>query len=449
MRSILQTPPPHACPDRATRISALLAYSVAHFCVDLACAMLVMGLVVPALVGTDASDTEMVAFASLSILLYNLVAFAFQLPIGMLADHYDDNAMVSAWGCAVVILAYTLVPVSPMVAATVAGLGNAMFHIGGGIDVLNLSGTRRADMSGVFVSTGAMGLFLGLNWSDVGLSLPEVPLILLTASGMAIVAMRHLVRQNGTLIANEELRPEFSGMPLPVVLVLIGMSVTIVIRSYLGFSVAFPWKTGVALGTVNTLVIVLGKMLGGIIGDRLGWKRTAILSLPLASVLFLVSYDHMWAGLAAMLLFNMTMPLTLTTLADTFRHNKGAAFGITTVALFVGGRSTSIPFLSSPVGIALMCLVSFATIMVGFRGYDGVLTELMFDGDRWRRIGDGTNDKVTDKETTDRADAESPATDHVTDHVTDGMTDGTTDNLTDKMSEQGDGQDASEGGDGR
>lgn len=40
----------------------------------------------------------------------------------------------------------------------IAGIGNAMFHIGGGIDVLNIS-DKKATLSGIFVSTGALGIF--------------------------------------------------------------------------------------------------------------------------------------------------------------------------------------------------------------------------------------------------------------------------------------------------
>ena len=44
----------------------------------------------------------------------------------------------------------------------------------------------------------------------------------------------------------------------------------------------------------------------------------------------------MYCGLLGLLLFNMTMPLTLTALANTFPNSKGTAFGLTTLALFVG-----------------------------------------------------------------------------------------------------------------
>ena len=121
------------------------AYSAAHFAVDLCCAMLVL----PA--ARAASDKAM------ALLIYNFCAFAMQLPIGVLADRYGGGRYFSAIGCLMVALG-GLLP-SPMLTAVVCGLGNAAFHIGGGADVMAV--TEGAKYLGIYVSPGAMGIFLG------------------------------------------------------------------------------------------------------------------------------------------------------------------------------------------------------------------------------------------------------------------------------------------------
>lgn len=440
---------PYACGDRTTRMALLVAYSVSHFCVDMACAMLVLGAVVPMV--RESHPDAGVWLAPVSILLYNMMAFAFQLPIGAVADRLDDNPKVSAYGCVTVAVAYLVTLVSPVLAAIVVGVGNAMFHVGGGIDMLNVAGTRRADLPGVFVSTGAVGLFCGINWADLGLPMPELPISLMCACGMSLVMVGHLVRRRGEYVSNAVPEPEFRGMPRPVLMVLAGMFVTVVIRSMLGTVVAFPWKTGLAFGLANVLCVAGGKALGGIVGDRIGWRRTAMASLPVASVLFLLSYDSMPLGLLAMLLFNMTMPLTLTVLADTFRHNKGVAFGITTVALFLGSLTAGVPFLSTPAGVALMSLASFLTIMVGFRGYEDACDGLRFADGRWQVTGksdDGDDDgidAVAGDETTDNVTGLGDVgTEGVAESENGEMDDGTPDGGTDETAD-----DADEHGDDR
>ena len=132
-----------------TKTPLLALYSLAHFWVDLSCALL-------AFRSLSASPD----FA-LCLLLYNFCAFALQMPLGLLADRLDRNGAVAAAGCALVALAYA-VPL-PLAAAVTAGVGNALFHLGGGIDTLN-TGLDRSAALGIFVSPGAVGLFLGTLW---------------------------------------------------------------------------------------------------------------------------------------------------------------------------------------------------------------------------------------------------------------------------------------------
>ena len=82
-----------------------------------------------------------------------------QMPIGLLADKINRNAIFAAAGCAFVALSFSIsnffVP-----CAVIAGLGNGLFHVGGGIDVLNVS-KEKSSALGIFVSPGAFGLYSG------------------------------------------------------------------------------------------------------------------------------------------------------------------------------------------------------------------------------------------------------------------------------------------------
>lgn len=131
------------------------AYSAAHFAVDLCCAMLVL----PA--ARAASDKAM------ALLIYNFCAFAMAAP--------NRGAGGQIWRRQIFFrhrLPYGgpggLLP-SPMLTAVVCGLGNAAFHIGGGADVMAV--TEGAKYLGIYVSPGAMGIFLGALASRTGRSL--------------------------------------------------------------------------------------------------------------------------------------------------------------------------------------------------------------------------------------------------------------------------------------
>ena len=125
----------------------LAFYSAAHFWVDLSCALLLLGVVCP--------EVDPVR----CILLYNFSAFAVQMPIGLLADRLNRNHQVAAAGCGLVAAAWFLTKGAE--AAVLAGVGNALFHVGGGLDTMNWSGEKAGPL-GVFVSPGAAGLRPGV-----------------------------------------------------------------------------------------------------------------------------------------------------------------------------------------------------------------------------------------------------------------------------------------------
>ena len=298
-----------------TRTPLLALYSLAHFWVDLSCALL--------------------AFRSLSaapeftlcLLLYNFCAFALQMPLGLLADRLDRNGAVAAAGCALVALAYA-VPL-PLAAAVTAGVGNALFHLGGGIDTLN-TGLDRSAALGIFVSPGAVGLFLGTLWGR-GDAAPlwAGPVGLLVLAGAILWLCR---RTFGSLRSgNVPLDPtprEGWGPLVPLFLV-------VVLRSYMGANQAFAWKSQGQWALVLTLALALGKAGGGLLSDRLGPRRAAGWSLGLAVALYLLSGAPL-PGLLAVFLFNMTMPMTLWAAAQLLPGAKGFGFGLLTFALFVG-----------------------------------------------------------------------------------------------------------------
>ena len=291
----------------------LALYSLAHFAVDFSCAFLLFRL--------RAGFPDW----ALGLLLYNFCAFAMQMPLGAAADRLNRNGLLAAAGCAVTALSPLLPAGLPL--AVAAGLGNALFHLGGGLDTLNDSRERAAAL-GVFVSPGALGLSLGTLCGGGGaLPLWLPPLVLLALAGAILLLCR---RTYGSL-GSENAPPELSWAGRP--LLLVPLFLVVVLRSYMGMQQSFPWRADWALAL--TLMLVLGKAFGGFLSDRLGPRRASAASLAGAAALYLFCALPL-PGLAAVLLFNMTMPITLWAAARLLPGAKGFAFGLLTFALFLG-----------------------------------------------------------------------------------------------------------------
>ena len=117
--------------------------------------------------------------------------------------------------------------------------------------------------------------------------------------------------------------------------ILISCFLVVILRSYVGMAVTFPWKTTVFAGTLAVFSVVLGKMAGGVLAARFGTKRTVIGSLLLATICYLYS-ANMIVGILALFLFNMTMPITLYLLVKNWKELPGFSFGLLTFGLFLG-----------------------------------------------------------------------------------------------------------------
>ena len=72
----------------------------------------------------------------------------------------------------------------------------------------------------------------------------------------------------------------------------------------------------------------------------------------------------------------MTMPITLTSLANIFNNNKGLAFGLLTFALFLGAVPTFfgyIDILFNPIGLFAITMSSAIILFIGLKGYNELM----------------------------------------------------------------------------
>lgn len=331
----------------------LTAYSVGHFFVDFSCALFLF------------SRLWGLPKWRICVLLYNFCAFALQMPIGLLADKLDRNSRIAALGCVLVATGWLLSGI-PMVSSVISGVGNSCFHVGGGIDVLNQSKTKAAPL-GIFVSPGAFGIYFGTALGKA-LAIPGwLPVLGLLLFGVLFIGF--------DLQSASRQAPGNAPIELAVdngaIVALACCFLVVVLRSYVGMVLSFPWKTG-GWALVYVCAVVFGKTAGGFLGDAIGIQKAAATSLGLSALLF--CFSHLpFAGIAAVFLFNMTMPITLWAAARLLPGAGGFAFGSLTFALFLGFLPTYLGWpavMQSGTGYAVGALASMVLLTIGLRkGY--------------------------------------------------------------------------------
>jgi MFS transporter, FSR family, fosmidomycin resistance protein len=354
--------------------SNLPVYSAAHALVDAACAATLFAIV--ALGREDPQDLFNL------ILIYNVIAFSTQPLFGLLVDarrrpqaalrqvalgspgdtslrDKSPAAQAAVVGILLVAAATLSMPI-PLLAAVLAGLGNALFHVGGGVVSLNLA-PGKAALPGIYVAPGALGLALGIMIGKSGnfVAWPFLLLLLLSVVLILIVPRVEIAA-----------RPVLPGNLRWFEAVILLLLLSVAIRSMVGMSLVMPWKSDPLLLIVLTLAVVLGKALGGILGDRFGWAAVAVSGLAVSIPLLAFFAPIPALAIAGLFLFNLSMPITLICVTEMLPGKAGFAFGLTTLALIIGALPTFTPLRTStgqPWIVFVLICISVVALYAGLR----------------------------------------------------------------------------------
>ena len=258
--------------------------------------------------------------------LYDALAFVPQLFLGMLSDRF--RAFPMALIGILMILAGMFIPVRAICLLLIS-LGNAMVHVEGAEATLRGAGGKMGP-SGIFVAGGSFGVILGQLLAGTGEKAVWIPCALLVLAMPVLLYLRN----------KQDLQQKADGFcaaaDRPVVLVVALTFVTVAVRSFIGYAIPITWKKTVWQSILLFVCMGIGKAAGGVLADRFGARRVAVISLILALPLLLFGSDHMVISLVGTALFSMTMTVTLGVLVSVFPEAPGMAFGITTVGLFLG-----------------------------------------------------------------------------------------------------------------
>lgn len=340
------------------------AYALCHFVVDFACVSSMLCAVSRVLGESGQGSMEVVA---LSILLYDIVAFTLQFPIGIALDQLDKNSYAALLSYALVgagvILSLVPIALLEWPAILLLAIGNALFHSAGGLSVLNIS-QKHAGPSGIFIATGAIGVFLGTQSAQMGrLQIAFSLLVLLFLCALITLVVQKVNKKYWNVHNVSFDIPRLSSNTLLAIALL---SLVVALRSYVGMVMAFPWKSEMLLLALSILGVFAGKALGGVVADRIGFRTTAIFSLIVAATLFVPSWEIPVMGLLGVFFFNFTMSITLASLANILPNAKGTAFGLASFSLAVGALPALAGFrIEHPAMLSGISLVSALSLGVG------------------------------------------------------------------------------------
>lgn len=335
-------------------------YTCMHFLTDLTCIYRLYAWIMPQS-GTRENWI-------LLVVLYNFLAFALPGLVGVIADLREQSDGLAAVGCVLAAVPF-LIPSSfswaIWAAVLLQGVGNGFFHVGAGRKILLKSQGKYAP-AGIFISSGAMGVFLGTTWRHSyrsGLMLGLALSLLVCAAFLFAFSRGKMPIEDDKKAQSDTTARTARFLTIPVLMILL----VVILRSFYGTVVSYEWKNSFMIRFLFASCIVAGKALGGIVADRIGVKAASVLSVGGAAVTVLFSAHSPLLGCISILLFNMTMPLTLSLLAEYWLEYPGFAFGMLMLALFIGtvpdlmGNGIVLPMW----GLCAVSLVSLIGLLIG------------------------------------------------------------------------------------
>jgi len=314
-------------------------YGISHFITDFVCAIFMLGIISPLCI----NYTQLF----FCLIIYNFFAFAFQAPLGLLLDKFKIYNYIALLGNLLILLTFLIIPLSPFILSAIVGLGNALFHLEGGVHVYDIS-NKKAYLNGIFVAPGALGILLGTLLSKTSYSIHNIAIISLIIS----IILLFFIREHNVEIKKSNIGRLDKKLIIPIIL-LIGTS--IIIRQLAGSSITYEWKNIQSILIFYTICISIGKFLGGILADKFGFLQTATFSLIMSIFLILLGNNHFLIGSIGILLFNIPMAITLTLLENTLYNNRALAVGLNTMFLFFG---LLITFIKIPISNYLLIIIS-------------------------------------------------------------------------------------------
>lgn len=265
-------------------------------------------------------------------LLYDFTAFVLQGFFGFLRDK-GIRINFALVGTLLTTLSLLLLywNSNAFIVVAIVALGNCLVHIHGAELTLR-SSPGKITPSAVFVAGGSFGVVTGKLLSTHGVAVPWV----LALNLLTFIPM--MIAEKGQPEKDEEnlSRYRFSNEKRHTVTVILLATFVVVVRSFMGYGIPTSWNKTELQTILLYCSMGIGKALGGILTDRIGIRRTAVISTVGALPFMVFGANIMEISLIGIAFFSMTMAVTLALIVSRLQRYPGVAFGFTTIGLFLG-----------------------------------------------------------------------------------------------------------------
>ncbi|MGN6675937.1 MAG: MFS transporter [Thermomicrobiales bacterium] len=298
----------------------------------------------------------------LLVLLYNVLAFGGQPLVGLIVDRVRSPRAAVLAGlllhCAALIVSLRW----PEGAVVLAGFGSAAFHVGGG--ALALCATRgRALGPGLFAAPGVAGLAIGGGLAALG----HRPLLVFLLPLVVFTGVVWTARLPATPYTGRAEEPIFERHDAIMLVLLAGIALRSAVWNTVQYLLAGRVDVLIALGCAAAV----GKVVGGALADRIGWRRWTVGALACAAPLLALDGERLVTLLPGVALLQSTVPVAMAAAGQLLPRRPALAAGLVLGGAIAAGALPA--FLgvdwrfSAPAALAGVTLVALGALWWGVR----------------------------------------------------------------------------------
>jgi len=239
--------------------------------------------------------------AFLFIVIYSIIGFGGQLPVGFWLDHKKQIKPFASASLILLPLAVMAYFISAEAGIVMSGFASAFVHVTGGAVCLQVHENKSGPLA-LFTAPGVLGLTLGGVLGQYGIW--QLAII-----GTLILPVAFLIIKNNLLSYKQQQRKEseldaHDWLMLSILLIMCFRSFIFDVIN----RVAHDFDNGILIIGISAFA---GKIIGGFVADKIGWKKFVYISLPLALLLFQFGKENIYALAFGIACLQSSVPITL------------------------------------------------------------------------------------------------------------------------------------------
>lgn len=236
----------------------------------------------------------------LFIIIYSVIGFGGQLPVGFWIDYKKQLKPFASASIVLLPLAICTYFIHPEAGIILSGIASAFIHVTGGAVCLQVHENKTGPLA-LFTAPGVLGLTLG---GMVG-SMNTNGLWLIAT---AVIITGYLIWKNKLPAYQSHTKKdsELDAHDLIMLVILLIMCFRSFVFDVIN-QVSFDFENGILILGISAFA---GKIIGGFVADKIGWKKFVYITLPIALLFFQFGKENIYALAVGIACLQSSVPIT-------------------------------------------------------------------------------------------------------------------------------------------